>query len=381
MRRKFSALLALALLLPARWPGQTRATPESFERLAAKAGAAREGERTAEAIRLYSRATALRPRWAEGWWYLGTLFFDNGRFAEARDAFARFVSVERRQPGAGYGMLGLSAFHLKRYPEALEALERGSRLGLGSNPAFARSVVYHEGILDALLGRPEIALTRLNLAANQIAAAHPEAPEQAVLADFELVDALGNAALRHPSLPADIAAERRAAVRQAGRAQALIALQNRPAAEAELKQLVSLYPAEPGVHYMYGVFQLKEHPLVARSELVKEIEVSPQHEAARIQIALDCLRTADYEEGLKYAREAVALAPGNFVARVACGRLWLALDNTDRALEELQRAIQLAPNSPDAHFALSRALAQAGRDAEAARERAEFERLTAAEAR
>jgi Flp pilus assembly protein TadD len=71
------------------------------------------------------------------------------------------------------------------------------------------------------------------------------------------------------------------------------------------------------------------------------------------------------------------LAPGNFVAHVACGRLWLALGKTDHALEELQTAVKLAPGSPDAHFALSRALAQAGRTAEAARERAEFERLKA----
>ncbi len=39
--------------------------------------------------------------------------------------------------------------------------------------------------------------------------------------------------------------------------------------------------------------------------------------------------------------------------------------------------MKLAPGSPDAHFALSRALADAGHNEEAARERAEFERLKA----
>jgi tetratricopeptide (TPR) repeat protein len=375
MRKSYFALL-MVLLAPALSRGQKPDTLESFEQLAAQARTALDAEQTPEAIRLYGRATQLRPEWAEGWWHLGALFYDSGRFDEACEAFKRFVAVEHKQPGPGFAMLGLSEFQLKRYPEALEALERGSRLGLGPNPVFNRSVLYHEGILNTLLGRPEVAIVRLTLAANQIAEAHPQAPQAAVLADLELVDALGIAALRIPKLPSDVRAEQATPVRQAGRAQALIALQD-PAAGPALRELAALYPAEPGVHYLYGVFLLQEHPALAVAEFRKEIEVSPKHDAARVQLALDSLSSADYEQALKYAQEAVALAPDNFVAHLVCGRLWLALDKTGRALEELQTAVRLAPGSPDAHFALSRALGQAGRDKEATRERAEFERLRA----
>jgi len=353
------------------------ANPESFEKLAERAQAAMDSERVPEAIRLYDRATKLRPDWPEGWWHLGTLLFDAGRFTEARDAFAHFASIERKQPGPGFAMLGLSEFQLKHYTRALPALERGRKLGLGTNPDFVRSVLFHDGITNALLGKPEIALQRLTLAANQFAAAHPEAPEDAVLADLKLLDAFGIAALRIPKLPSDLAALQIPVVRLAGRAQALIALQDRVSAETEFKQLLALYPSEPGVHYMYGVFLLKGHPPLAIDEFRREIEVSPSHQAARIQLALEFLRTAEYEQGLKYAREAVALAPENFVAHVACGRLWLALGKTDRALQELRTAVKLAPGSPDAHFALSQALSEAGRNGEAARERAEFDRLKA----
>ena len=272
-------------------------------------------------------------------------------------------------------MLGLSEFQLKHYTRALPALERGRKLGLGTNPDFIRSVLFHDGILNALLGKPEIALQRLTLAANQIAAAHLGAPKDTVLADLKLLDAFGVAALRMPKLPSDLAALQIPMVRLAGRAQALIALQDRVAAETEFKQLLALYPSQRGVHYMYGVFLLKEHPPLAIDEFRREIEVSPSHDAARIQLALEFLRTAEYEQGLKYARQAVALAPENFVAHVACGRLWVALGKTDRALEELRTAVRLAPGSPDAHFALSQALSEAGRNGEAASERAEFERL------
>jgi tetratricopeptide (TPR) repeat protein len=353
------------------------ANPESFEKLAERAREAMDAERVTEAIRLYNQAIKLRPDWPEGWWHLGTLLFDAGRFREARDAFAHFASIERKQPGPGFAMLGMSEFQLKHYTRALPALEDGRKLGLGNNPDFTRSVLFHEGILNALLGKPEIALQRLTLAANQIAAANPEAPQNTVLSDLKLLDAFGIAALRVAKLPSDLTASQIPVVRLAGRAQALIALQDRMAAENELKQLLALYPSEPGVHYMYGVFLLKEHPPLAVDEFRREIEVSPSHDAARIQLALEFLRTAEYEQGLKYAGEAVALAPENFVAHVASGRLWLAVGKTDRALQELRTAVRLAPGSPDAHFALSQALSEAGRNGEAARERAEFERLKA----
>jgi tetratricopeptide (TPR) repeat protein len=366
-----------ALLLPVAFRGQTPKPPESFDQLAARARAAMEAERAPEAIGLFERATQLRPQWTEGWWYLGALLYDVGRFEGAREAFGQFVKLERQQPGPGFAMLGLSAFQLKRYEEALAALERGSQLGLGPNPVFRRSVLYHVGILENLLGQPELAVKRLTLAANYIAAAHPEAPQQAVLADRELVDALGMGALRIPKLPADLPPSQAGMVRLAGRAQALIAMQDRVAADLEFRQLLALYPAEPGVHYFYGVFLLKEHPELASAEFHKELEISPNNAAARIQIAFERLNAADYETGLKYAQEAIALVPKDFAVHVVCGRLWLGLRKTDRALEELQTAVKLEPDSPDAHFALSRALAQAGRNEEAARERAEFERLRA----
>jgi tetratricopeptide (TPR) repeat protein len=372
-----SRVLLAALFSAALLRGQTPAPVETFDQLAVRARAAMNAERVPEAIRLYARATKLKPAWSEGWWHLGTLLYDTSRFSEARDAFTRFVAVERKQPGPGYAMLGLCDFQLKAYANALAALEQGVQLGVGTDLAFTRTVLYHDGILQTLRGQSELSIVRLARAANLIAAAHPEGPRDAVFADTELLDAFGTAALRIPKLPSDLSPEQRPVVRMAGRAQALIALQDRVAAETEFKQLLALFPSEPGVHYFYGVFLLKEHPPLAVDELRQEIEVSPSHAAARIQLALQLLEAADYEQALKYAKEAVVLAPANFVAHVACGRALLALDKTVQALTELRTAVKLAPGSPDAHFALSRALAQAGRSAEASRERKEFERLKA----
>lgn len=350
--------------------------PALFEKVAAQAQAAMDAERIPEAIRLYGRATKLQPNWPEGWWHLGTLLFDTGQFREARDAFAQFTLVEHKQAGPGFAMLGLSEFQLKRYPQALAALERGIARGLGNNPTFLRNVLYRDGTLQSLLGHPDVAVVRLSLAANQVAAAHPEAPKEAVFADVELLEAMGIAALRFAKLPPDISDTEAPVIREAGHAQALIALRDEPAvADLELREMLTRYPNQPGLHYFYGVFLLKEDPTRALGEFRREIEISPTQAAAHIQLALELLHTADYEEGLKYATQAVALAPKDFVARVAYGRLLLELGKTDRAIEELRVAIRMAPGSPDAHFALSRALDRAGKKQEAMRERAKFMQL------
>lgn len=355
----------------------TAAPPQNFDKLAAEAEAATEANRAEEAIELYRKAVALRPNWSEGWWNLGTLSYDSGKIPEAHDAFLRFVTVEQRQPGPGFGMLGITEYELKNYPQALIAMERGLHFGVGGNSEFAQHVLFLDGILQNLLSKPEIALLRFKQVANQIAAVHAEGSKEAVLADSALLDAFGLAALRMRMLPAQIPENRVSLVREAGHAQVLIVLQHPGEAGAELKELVSRYENVPGVHYMYGVYLLRAQPLSAVEEFRQEIEVSPRDAAAYIQLAFQFLQGSDYQQGLKYGQQAVALAPEDFAAHVAYGRLLLELGDTKQALVELRKAVKLSPESPDAHFALSRALASAGQAHEATQEGTEFKRLKA----
>jgi tetratricopeptide (TPR) repeat protein len=366
--------VVVVLLLPVAHAAQATGSPDSFEELAARAGKALEADRVEDAVALYGRAVALRPQWSEGWWRLGTLLYDQGKFQQARDAFQHFTGVEKKA-GAGFGMLGLCQFQLKLYPAALTALEEGIRLGLGPNREFLRLVLYRDATLNSLLGRPQAALARLTLLMDQNAAAHPGAAAADLLKDLETVDALGIAALRVPKLPGDVSPQKAALVRQAGRAQALFALEDLPAAAREFGQLADSYPQEPGVHYSYGVFLLKTNPSRALAEFQKEMAVSPADADARAQAAFECLRAGDFALGRSYAAEAVKLAPGNFAARVVLARLYLALDNPQQALEQAQVAVKLAPDSPDAHFALSNCYARTNRPEDAERERAVFQRL------
>jgi tetratricopeptide (TPR) repeat protein len=370
-------LARLAILLPvsvASARAQASKPTPTFGELAARARQAAEAERTGEAIGLYERLVKMRPDWDEGWWRLGGLLFYTKRYDESRDAFRHFI-IREPKAGPGFAMIGLCEFELKRYPEALAALEKAVGLGLGRNPGLSRSALYRDGTLLSLLGQPDIALKRLTLLANQSAAAHPKLEVRSLLDDSELVDAMGIAALRMATLPTDISADKSALVRKAGRAQTLVALNDWVPAAQEFAELSASFGTEPGVHYMYGVFLLKEHPAEAIAEFQKEIEVEPKSVDARLQIALECLRTGEYQVAQKNASEAIELRPHNFIAHIVSSRTWLGLADVPRAVEAAQSAIKLAPDSPDAHLALSKAYAQANRPEDAERERVEFRRL------
>ena len=61
---------------------------------------------------LYERAAALQPSWTEGYWTLGTIYYDADRHRECRDAFAQVVTREPAH-GAAWAFRGLCEFKLK----------------------------------------------------------------------------------------------------------------------------------------------------------------------------------------------------------------------------------------------------------------------------
>src|SRR3954454_1028092 len=103
-------------------------TPE-FAALGKQAAAAREAHKLDQAIQLYRRALRLKPAWAEGWWYLGTIQYDKNSYAAARESLGHLVKLEPKA-GAGWVMLGLAEFETKAYVEALPHIERGLSLGV-----------------------------------------------------------------------------------------------------------------------------------------------------------------------------------------------------------------------------------------------------------
>jgi cytochrome c-type biogenesis protein CcmH/NrfG len=71
----------------------------------------------------------------------------------------------------------------------------------------------------------------------------------------------------------------------------------------------------------------------------------------------------------------VDAAPESFAAYAALGRVLSESGELTEGIKALERARQLAPDSPQVRIALASAYAKVGRPADAARERAEFLKL------
>jgi tetratricopeptide (TPR) repeat protein len=121
---------------------------------------------------------------------------------------------------------------------------------------------------------------------------------------------------------------------------------------------------------------MQSDPDQALAAMKEELEISPDHVPALVSIAAEYLKRRDFKTALVYAEKAVNIAPESFAAKAILGRVLCEGDiERVRGLNELETAVKLAPGSPQVRFALATAYAKAGRNADAARERAEFLRL------
>ena len=126
---------------------------------------------------------------------------------------------------------------------------------------------------------------------------------------------------------------------------------------------------------MYGLYLLRDRPEQALDEFNEELQVSPNHSRAMLQIAQEALKRGELDAALRRATQAVHIAPRSFVGRRVLGQIKLELNDIGGAITELETAAKLEPASPSVRYTLARAYQRAGRAADARRERAEFLRL------
>lgn len=359
--RRPAAVVLLALLVVAPVHAQPRAT---FAQISAQAAAARDAGRADEAIGLYRRAVAMRPAWDEGHWYLGTLLYEQERWAEARAAFGQVLRRHADHAGAA-AMRGLCAFRLGDHESALRSLLQARQLRIQNTPELATVVRYHTGILLTRFGEYEAA----NQVLVELAAEGQESPQA--------IEAFGVNLLRMPLLPSEVPAEARPRVQLAGEAGLAMATRQAARANGLMERLAREYPTTPHVHYAWGVLVLAEQPARALDLFRKELEVSPQHVPARLQLAFELVKTGDAAAALPFAEAAVRIAPQEFSSYLALGQARLGLGEVPAAVAAIEEAARLAPQSAQAHYLLSVAYARAGRAADAERARQVFTRLQA----
>jgi tetratricopeptide (TPR) repeat protein len=349
-------------LLVCAWAAPQQPAP-SLERLQKQAEAARAGKRIDEAIQLYKKAVALQPSWDEGWWALGTLYYELDRFDEGRTAFRR-LTVIKPDVGLPWAMLGLCEFESKHYEEALQHLRRGTDLGVDQDPNISGVAHYHLAVLLTRFTEYEAAMKALSVFAQHNASSP------------SYVEAMGIAALRKPLLPMEVPPTEHQLVMDTGRVMYDAAALRTTEAAAEFRILVGKYPETPNIHYLYGSFLLFSDADGGLAELKKELEVSPAHVPAMVTIANEYIQRKQFQDALPYAQKAAELDPQSFPARTVYGRVLVEGDiDLQGGLTELEQARKLAPTSPQVRIALATAYTKAGRKEDAAREREAFSRL------
>ena len=365
---RLSALVIILLLIcsatvSAQSTRKSSANAESeFDRFVKQADEARMAERFDEAISLYGSALKIKPKWPDGWWYIGAIFYQRDLYPDARNAFQNLVALEPER-GPAWAMLGLCLFQTKEYERAAISLERGRTLGVNDNSELANVVRYHIALLYDRFEYFENAYEVLNEFVRQ---GH-ETPK--------VVEAFGLTILRMPFLPAEVPSDQREKLLIAGQAGYHMAARRLEQARSAFDTLLSRYPNDPNIHYAFGVFMLSQDADLAMNEFKRELQISPGHYAAMAQMAFEYLKRDQYNDALPLAEKSVQLAPKLYAARNVLGRVLLELGQVDRSIKELEEGVKLAPNSPEMHFALARAYTRAGRKDDAARERETFKKL------
>jgi tetratricopeptide (TPR) repeat protein len=271
-RSSTALFLFLALLSPFSAPSQ-QSNPADFDSLARSAAAARDSGRASDAIPLYRRALELRPDWAEGWWYLGTLLYDANQFRDAIPAFQKVLTLAPGAPGT-LNFLGLCEFETGDYDSALQHLDRAYPPRSQEDPQVARVATYHLALL-------------LNRAGNFDRAAQILAKEFSLGApSSQIAIAFGLTSLRVPLLPSEVDPSKDALLESAGRS-ALSLAQGQPTEACNgYAALLLQYPGAPSLHSAYAAaLQSAGRQKEAAEQLQLESQLHPQNASGKSAVA------------------------------------------------------------------------------------------------
>lgn len=326
-----------------------------FQELATRAAAAREANQPAQAIELYKQALEANPKWAEGWWFLGTLLYDGDRYAEGRDALTHLIAL---QPEAAPALqiLGLCEFETGDYAAALSHIQHGMAAG-SMTPQMEGVLRFHEAMLLTRTGQFDKALTAYVWFARK------------GVRNPQLTAAMGLSALRMPLLPAAIPAEQADLFDKAGKAAYASMAGDFASAHAALLDLLKQYPRAHYVHYLQGCFLLATDPESGVEELRRELEITPGSGAANAMLAWTFLQRGDGIAALPYAKTAAENEANASLAQYVFGRALLEQGDVKSAIVHLQSAESIDPTNLDTHVSLATAYSKAGEPAEARRER------------
>jgi tetratricopeptide (TPR) repeat protein len=362
-RLLISYLAVLLCLFPSAAQPQSKSPSTSFASLSKRAAEARDADRLDDAVALYTKALTLQPKWAEGWWSLATIEYDQDHYAKAALDFRKLLALQPEN-GTAHAMLGLCDFELGHEALALQHIQKGKNIGLSKEGGLWNVVLYHEGILlqrDGKFQAAQETLEDLCLRGTQTDA---------------VANVLGMTLLRLSSKAPPAQGSRDAdVVVRIGRAECLVGQKRYDEARPVFEAVVKENPDYHNIHYAYGLFLLELRDVAGSVEQFKqEIVNHPDDVVARLRIAATEYKQ-DSAAGIPYAEEVVKMDPLQPFGHYMLGLLRLDVDDYLGAIPELEIAKKGLPKEPKICAALGTAYSRAGRKQESAQARAEFVRL------
>lgn len=153
-----------------------------------------------------------------------------------------------------------------------------------------------------------------------------------------------------------------------------------PEAVAEYRKAIAKNPKAINLHYQFGrALLLESHDATAlsaaRKEFEAEVQLNPSDAAAEYQIAQILQTEGDRAAAAPHFERAIELRPDFPEALVAVAKIRMESKRYADAVGLLERAVKIEPRSEVAHYNLMLAYRNAGRTADAQREKAELDKL------
>jgi tetratricopeptide (TPR) repeat protein len=334
---------------------------DQVQQLFEQAQKARAGGDLVEAEHKYQEVIRQAPLMANAYHNLGIVYFMQRKYPDAVTTLKKALKLNSSLQGAQV-MLGLSYYELYDLEKAVAAFE----VALKVTPGDTNALLY--------LGKAQLQKREYRAAQKtfeQLVELKPKDPE-----------GLYDLSLTHMKLMLE-------GVNRLGEAApgsylfALLLAQDAEArnddetAIQKYREALALRGKEGvvGIHYALGSVYAKVGKYEeAADEFRKELQLNPNDSLALWKLGELGLRS-DPQGVRGYLERAVALNPNLPQAALAYGRLLARAGELEKAVEQFQRVVQLAPEEDSVHYHLAKAYRILGRTEEAKIETARFEEL------
>jgi tetratricopeptide (TPR) repeat protein len=323
-----------------------------------------------EAEAAYEKLRELEPGVAEVHANLGLIYFQERRYEPAVSALRQALKLKPALPKTS-ALLAMSLSELGRYGEALPGLEKGFRQS--TDPPIKRMCGLQLMRVYTGLRRDSNAV-EVALELNRL---YPSDPE--VL--YHTGRIFGNFAFLSMQQLAQVAPA--SVWRHQAEAEAYESQGSNDAAISEYRQVLSVDPRRPGIHYRLGRTLLArsqqsntpDDMAAASKEFEQELALEPANASAAYELGEIHRNAGEFDEAQKFFEQALQHYPDFAEAHLGLAAVLMSTRKPELALPHLQKTVTLKAGNEVAWYRLSQVQGVLGNDAEQKRAFAEFRRL------